>query len=199
VRAAPTADHRTAASTGVWVGVATIVMSFAAYTSALVVRQGASGDWLHFRLPPILYLNTALLIASSLTLELGRRSALRGRPRPDAHVISFPAPVWRTAAWVDGTLVFGALFVLGQLVAWRQLAAQGLYLATNPSSAFFYILTALHALHLLGGVVGLLYVRNRLRSDGGPGVGPAFGAASLYWHFMTLLWIYLLVLLAVRL
>jgi cytochrome c oxidase subunit 3 len=189
----------TPASTGVWVGVATISMSFAAYTSALVVRQGASGDWLHFRLPPILYLNTAFLLASSLTLELGRRSYVRGRLRPAADVIAFPAPVSRTAAWLHATLALGVLFVLGQLIAWRELAHQGLYLATNPSSAFFYILTALHALHLLGGVGGLLYARHRRSPGIAPSGGAVLGAASVYWHFLTVLWVYVLLLLAVRL
>ena len=188
-----------AASTGVWIAVATISMSFAAYTSALVVRQGASGDWLHFRLPSILWLNTALILASSVTLDGGRRNHRRGGGDPSGGVLALPGPVSRTARWIDVTLALGILFLAGQLVAWRQLAGQGLYLATNPSSAFFYILTALHGLHLLGGFAGLLYVRQRLRRGATLAAGPALGAATLYWHFMAVLWLYLLVLLAVRL
>ena len=196
----PAAPRPTAASTGVWVGVATISMSFAAYTSALVVRQGASADWLHFRLPSLLYLNTALIAASSATLELARRNHGSGRAQPAGDVVVLPGPVSRTAWWLDITLALGALFLLGQLLAWRQLARQGLFLATNPSSAFFYILTALHGLHLLGGLVGLLHVRYRLRRGDAPALAaPALGAASLYWHFMAVLWLYLLLLLAVRL
>lgn len=194
-------------STGVWVGVATISMSFAAYTSALVVRQGASGDWLHFRLPSILYANTLLLVASSVTLEIARRNHVHGGATREAGVLGLPGPLSRTVGWLDATLALGLLFVAGQLLAWRQLAAEGLYLATNPSSAFFYILTALHALHLLGGVAGLLYVRRRLRSANAVTTGyrlPAAGSAplvagTLYWHFMGVLWVYLLLLLAVRL
>jgi cytochrome c oxidase subunit III len=177
------------ARTGVWIGIAAITMSFAAYTSALVVRQGATPDWQHFRLPPILYLNTLLLLASSGTLERGR-----GLMRKEAR--------WRTAstsrgpAWLLLTLVLGLLFIVGQVVAWRDLAAQGLFLNTNPSSSFFYVFTALHALHLLGGVTALGYVLARLyASVAGPGLG-ALDATSLYWHFMDVLWLYLLAVLA---
>jgi cytochrome c oxidase subunit 3 len=176
------AAHPTAPTTGVWVGVATISMSFAAYTSALVVRQGMGTDWLHFALPSILYLDTLLLLASSVTLELGRRNQAS-----------------RTGTWLTATLLLGVLFLVGQVVAWRQLAGQGLFLATNPSSAFFYILTALHALHLLGGLGGLLYARRRLQRSGPAGAGPALSAASLYWHFMAVLWVLILLLLLVRL
>jgi cytochrome c oxidase subunit III len=177
-----------AARTGVWIGIAAVTMSFAAYTSALIVRQGATPDWRHFQLPPILYLNTLLLLSSSGTLERGRRSILREAP-------------WRTPAtsqglaWLTLTLGLGLLFLAGQVFAWRDLAAQGLYLSTNPSSGFFYVFTALHALHLLGGVTALGYVLSRLRSSMAPPPSSALEATSLYWHFMDVLWLYVLVLL----
>jgi cytochrome c oxidase subunit III len=191
-------QRTTAANTGVWIAVAAISMSFAAYTSAMVVRQGAGSDWLHFRLPPILYLNTLLIIASSVTLERGRRNHTPGRTA-DGDVLALPGPVTRTTTWIDVTFVLGLLFLAGQLIAWRQLAGEGLFLATNPSSAFFYILTALHGLHLLGGLGGLAYVRRRLRHRPVLAAGPALGAATRYWHFIALLWLYLLLLLVVRL
>jgi cytochrome c oxidase subunit 3 len=191
--------HTTAASTGVWVGVATISMSFAAYTSAMVMRQMGSGDWLHFRLPSILYLNTLLIVASSVTMELARRNHAHGPIGPDSDVIVLPGPVSRTSRWINVTLALGLLFLAGQVVAWRQLAGQGLFLATSPSSAFFYILTGLHGLHLLGGLGGLLYVRHRLQRGPAVDAGPVLGAGALYWHFMTVLWVYLLLLLVVRL
>lgn len=197
---APRGSERPATpTTGVWVAVAAIAMSFAAYTSALVVRQGAGGDWLHFRLPSILWLNSALILASSATLEAARRNHARGSAAAGSGVLALPGPVSRTAGWLDATLASGILFLAGQLVAWRQLAGEGLFLATNPSSAFFYILTALHGLHLMGGLAGLLYVRGRLRRGPALAAGPALGAATLYWHFMAVLWLYLLVLLVVRL
>ena len=81
----------------------------------------------------------------------------------------------------------------------RELAAQGLYLSTNPSSAFFYVFTALHALHLLGGVAALGYVMGRLHASVAGLPAAALEAASLYWHFMGVLWLYLLLVLALRL
>lgn len=178
------------AETGVWIGIATISMSFAALTSALVVRQGASSDWQHFQLPPILYLNTLVLFLSSCTLELSRRRVAAGVP----DVVLPPQGLH----WLQITLALGLLFVVGQLLAWRSLAAQGLFLATNPSSSFFYVFTALHGLHLLGGVAGLTYVLHRLTRTARPGTRSALGAASLYWHFMGVLWLYLLSILVIR-
>lgn len=182
----------TPARTGVWIGIGAIVMSFGAYTSALVVRQGAAPDWHHLVLPRLLYLNTLLLLASSGTLERGRRelsSLWAGGPFADARGVS----------WLWGTLALGLLFIAGQVVAWRQLAGQGLFLATNPNSAFFYVLTALHALHLLGGVIALGYMIRRVRATPGQSTAAALDAVSLYWHFMGVLWLYLLLLLALRL
>ncbi len=168
------------AETGVWIGIATISMSFAALTSAMMVRGSGAADWQHFRLPSILYFNTLVLVASSVTLETARRRVAPG--------------------WVRVTLGLGALFVAGQVAAWRQLAAQGLFLATSPSSSFFYVFTALHGLHVLGGVAGLVYVLRRLRPPRAAGSAPpsALGAATLYWHFMDVLWVYLLILLTTR-
>jgi len=87
----------------------------------------------------------------------------------------------------------GLLFVAGQYIAWQQLRAEGLFLATNPSSSFFYLLTAIHALHVLGGLGGLTRVvhkfnRSTLRKS-------TLDATSHYWHFMDALWVYLMFLL----
>ena len=169
------------ARTGVWVGIAAITMSFTAYTSALIVRQGSGGDWQHVALPKILFLNTLFLLASSGTLETARRRVAAGRAG---------------GAWVAGTLILGLGFLVGQLVAWRQLAAAGLYLSSNPASDFFYVFTALHGLHLLGGVAALGYLFARLRAE--PARAP-MGAVALYWHFMGVLWLYLLLILVTRL
>jgi cytochrome c oxidase subunit 3 len=176
------------ARTGVWIGIAAITMSFAAYTSAFIVRQGGATDWQHIALPPILYLNTLVLLASSATLRHGRRLM-----ELDAQ--------WRVPAasrgvtWLRLTLGLGLLFLAGQIVAWRQLAAEGLYLSTSPSSGFFYVLTALHGLHLLGGIIALVYALRRVRvSRPLPPTG-VLDATAVYWHFMDALWVYLLLLL----
>ena len=178
------------ASTGIWVALAAITMSFAALTSALVVRKGGAPDWRHFTLPSILYLNTLVLLASSVTLEISRR-------RVAAFMGGLRSRVANPARWLYITLCLGLLFVAGQYAAWRQLSAQGLYLATNPSSSFFYVFTAAHALHVLGGLGGLARVIRKLnqfvlrRST--------LDATSRYWHFMDVLWVYLLVLLLMKL
>src|SRR5512146_1517805 len=139
------------ARTGVWVGIAAISMAFAAFTSALLVRQGAAPDWHHFALPRILYVNTAILLLSSGTMALAaRRLGAAWELAADRP----PGAVGTGAGltWLVLTLGLGLLFVGGQLLAWRSLAAQGLFLATNPSSSFFYVFTAAHAVHLLGGI-----------------------------------------------
>lgn len=170
---------------GVWMFLATVTMLFAAFTSAYIVR-GAGSDWHPFVLPPVLWLNTGLLAASSLALELGRRSANRAR--------------WRGArAGLVWAMLFGCGFLVGQVVGWRQLAAQGIYVPTSPHSSFFYMLTGVHALHLCAGLLVLLVGVIRVTSPGGRNTGPTIGyvrLATTFWHFFGVLWIYLFALLA---
>ncbi|MGA9390496.1 MAG: cytochrome c oxidase subunit 3 [Candidatus Sulfotelmatobacter sp.] len=178
------------ASTGIWVGLAAITMTFAAFTSALIVRQGAAPDWQHFPLPSILYLDSLIIIASSITLEIARRQIARFMA---AEKIQGTAP----ARWLYITLFLGLLFVAGQTFAWVQLRSEGFGLATNISYSFFYVLTVAHATHLLGGLGGLVRVIGKvnhsvLRRS-------TLDATSLYWHFMGALWLYLLLLLWMKL
>ncbi len=178
-----------ASSSAIWVFIASICMSFAALTSALIVRQGASTDWRHITLPSVLFLSTLMLLSSSFMLDVARRrvAAFMNGTEKEAGVAKL---------WLYATLGLGLLFVAGQYMAWLQLRSQGLYLATNPNSSFFYVLTAIHALHVLGGLGGLLRVirkfgRSTLRRS-------TLTATSYYWHFMGVLWIYLFVLLWVK-
>jgi cytochrome c oxidase subunit 3 len=187
---APSGDLRTTdafspppAGTAVWVAIAAITMFFAAFTSALVVRKGGAPDWRHLTLPAILYANTAVLLASSFTLHAARK-------RVGAFMSGKAASPQGPARWLQATLALGLLFVAGQFVAWLQLRSQGLYLASSPNSSFFYVFTTLHAVHVLGGLVGLFYIIHRfnnrsLRKS-------SLDAASYYWHFMDVLWLYLL-------
>ncbi len=177
-------------STGIWVVMASIAMSFAAFTSALIVRQGGANDWRHLTLPGILYLNTLILIASSVALELARRQV-------GAFMKERPAEAAKPTLWLYVTLLLGLLFVAGQYVAWMQLRAQGLYLATNPNSSFFYVLTVIHALHVSGGLGGLVRVTFKLNHS--TLRKSTLDATSHYWHFMDGLWIYLLVVLWMKL
>src|SRR5262249_47656862 len=113
-----------APSTGIWIALAAITMTFAAFTSAMVVRQGSGNDWRHFSFPIILYFNTAVLITSSLTLQIGRRRFSNSNPKNESHSVF-------TALY--GTLILGCTFVIGQIAAWQQLRSEGLYLANAPS------------------------------------------------------------------
>jgi cytochrome c oxidase subunit III len=178
------------ASTGIWVVLASITMTFAAFTSALIVRQGGATDWKHLALPPILYLNTLILIASSVTLEVARR-------RVGAYMKGPRDQVALPARWLYVTLCLGLLFVAGQYVAWQQLRAQGLFLATNPNSSFFYVLTGIHAIHVSGGLGALARVIRRLNKS--VLRKSTLDATSHYWHFMGALWVYLLLLLWMKL
>ena len=177
------------ASTGIWVGLAAITMTFAAFTSALIVRQGGSSDWQHFTLPSILYFNSLIIVASSVTLEISRRQISTFMVARNQGI----AP----SRWLYITLALGLVFVTGQIFAWLQLKSQGFGLATNISYSFFYVLTVAHAVHLLGGLGGLIRVISKvnhsvLRRS-------TLNATSLYWHFMGALWLYLLLLLWMKL
>jgi cytochrome c oxidase subunit 3 len=180
------------ARTGIWVGLAAITMSFAAFTSALFVRQSSATDWHHLAIPRLMFVNTAVLLASSVTLEAARR-----------RVASFMrnAGVSRGVAlrWIEATLGLGLLFVAGQYAVWLRLRAEGLYLSTNPNSSFFYVLTVVHALHVLGGLGGLTRVVYKLRRPVLSLRRSTLDATSYYWHFMGILWLYVLMVVWIKL
>jgi cytochrome c oxidase subunit 3 len=169
--------------TGITLDIVSILMFFMALASAFLVRRGTSGDWIPVHLPAVLWINTLALVASSVTLELARRALVR------LNLSGF-RNLWTV------TTVLGVLFLIGQLVAWRQLVAQGVFMASNPASSFFYIFTATHGLHLLGGVGALLYVLVRKFDHTSIELPTAAEVASYYWHFMDGLWIFLLALLS---
>jgi cytochrome c oxidase subunit 3 len=169
--------------TVVWVLMIPIVMLFAGLTSSLVVRKGISDDWISIQIPTLLWLNTLVLLLSSAALETARRALKRARH--DSFRV-----------WLGITAALGTLFLLGQIAAWRELAAQGMFLSSNPSSSFFYVLTASHGAHLIGGMVALTYLTIRVfRNQFGSRRRSALKATAVYWHFMDGLWIYLMALL----
>ncbi|MDQ1613161.1 MAG: cytochrome c oxidase subunit [Pyrinomonadaceae bacterium] len=173
---------------GMWLVLSAILMMFAALSSAYVFRSTRTQQgWQAFSVPSMLWVSTALLLASSATIEVARRALRRGARE-----------VYRR--WLVLSLALGFGFLVAQLLAWRGLVGQGIYLATNPHSSFFYLLTGLHALHLFGGIVGLCYLMLRGRRDttasGAAGKQLArVDAVGLYWHFMDGLWVYLFALL----
>src|ERR1700722_9580387 len=168
--------------TAIQLALAGIVMFFMALTSSFLVRKGLGDDWVSFTLPRILWANTLVLLASSGAIQFAR-----------ARLRSGDTEGFRR--WWAITTALGVLFLVGQFAAWRQLAAQGVFLVTNPSSSFFYLLTALHGLHLLGGIVALLYVTYRPWQRSRITQSTAADLVSIYWHFMDGLWIFLFALL----
>jgi cytochrome c oxidase subunit 3 len=179
--------------TGIWVGLAAIAMSFAALTSALYVREGSGySDWTHISLPPILWFNTLALVLSSITLE-------RARHRVAAFMRGQQSNRSVPMLWLNLTMLLGLVFVVGQYFAWLKLRSEGLYLPTNPNSSFFYVLTGVHVIHVLGGLGGLSRVMLKFRSATSPLRRSTIDATSYYWHFMGLLWIYLLFILWLKL
>ena len=174
---------------GVLVGIASILMMFTALASAYIVRSGmpASVDWQTGAVPSFVYLSTGLILVSSLTFS--RAKSALGHSEEAAYRL-----------WLTVTLLLGLGFLAAQLLAWRQLVAAGVYLASNPHSSFFYVLTGLHGLHLLGGIMALGFlVAYARRGAGGPeaeakrrGLTDVVG---IYWHFMDALWVFLFLLL----
>ena len=145
----------------------TVTMLFAGFTSAYLIRRAGS-DWVKIELPGLVWGNTSILLVSSFAIEV----ACRGR----------------SLKWLRRSLILGMLFLAGQILAWQQLASSGTGLGSNPHASFFYTLTAVHGLHLIGGLgimVGVL-----LRSS-------AWRVCANYWHFMSLVWAYVLILLLV--
>lgn len=169
-------------STAITIALVSILMFFMALASAFIVLRRGSDVWVSVHLPPILLANTVILLASSFTLEAARRRLAL------ADVSGF------RKFWLL-TTGLGILFVAGQLIAWRQLVAQGVYIASNQASSFFYIFTGAHAVHLLGGVGALLYVSFRKSDQKRISLNTAAEIASYYWHFMDGLWVFLLALL----
>jgi cytochrome c oxidase subunit III len=191
------------ARVGLVVGLTGIVMIFISFTSAYVVRQGLPTldprtnlllhDWFPVPLPRLLLVNTGVLLISTVTMELARRKAALAQL---AGVPGVSVDAEEKISLLALTVVLGLSFLIGQWMVWRELAASGFYVSSSPSSSFVYLLTGMHGVHLFGGVVAMLTA----------GVGsvlswPAYSQSivvdvtSWYWHFMALLWIYILCLL----
>ena len=192
---------------GLLVALTPVLMLFVSFTSAYVVRQGLPSldprtatlirDWIPVTLPKLLLINTLVLVLSSVFMELARRQT-----RSQAGLVSVAIPERVSASermsvpWLSLTLVLGLVFLFGQWMAWKQLAANGFYVATTPSSSFIYLLTGTHAVHLMGGVLAL-FVAGMASL-----LGRSLATRSIvvdvtawYWHFMAGLWIYILCLL----
>ena len=192
---------------GLLVGSTGILMIFISFSSAYIVRQGLPTfdpstntlvrDWFPVRLPGLLFINTFVLLLSSGAMELARRQVMREAAQ--ASVGSARGVRMGSEGkipWLGLTVLLGLSFLVGQWTVWQRLAASGFYVSTNPSSSFVYLLTGTHGVHLLGGILALLVagaaaiLRRPVESR-----AIVLDVASWYWHFMTVLWVYVLCLL----
>jgi cytochrome c oxidase subunit 3 len=168
--------------TAILLGMVSICMFFMALSAAFLVRKTGE-DWINFRLPTIIWVNTIVLLTSSVTINLARR-------RLALNDLSGFKLMWRA------TTALGVAFLVGQVVAWRDLVQMGFYVGSNPSSSFFYVFTAAHAAHLIGGILALFYVLFRdFRKTARLSLPIAAEVTSYYWHFMDGLWLFLVALL----
>jgi cytochrome c oxidase subunit 3 len=203
-------DYRTRlrrARLGLFVALTPVLMLFVSFTSAYLVRQGLPTldphtnqlvrDWIPVRLPNLLLLNTGVLLLSTASMELARRHMKR-----EAAVsasASLPGVVRKdeiSTPWLVSTVLLGICFLIGQWQAWRELAGNGFYVSTTASSSFIYLLTGAHAIHLLGGILALFVACGAAllhRPAGARNI--VVDVTAWYWHFMALLWVYLLCLL----
>ena len=181
------------------------LMFFIALVTVFFVSQSSGhfdatnhyvNDWLPTRVPPILWLNTAVLLLSSVSMEIARR-----RMFEESHAmeewLGIGRPTSRRAMpWLFATIVFGSLFLIGQAVAWHQLSTENVLFATSQSSHFFYLITYTHAIHLflglglLFGALYSLYVSRQMESR-----QIFVDCAAWYWHCMGVFWIFLFTLL----
>ena len=159
-----------------------ILMFFMAMVAAFLVLRHTSARWAAFQIPALLWFNTAILLASSASLEVARKRQTLSDEK------GFKA-FWMV------TTILGIVFVVGQIVAWRELVARGIHGSASLAVAFFYVFTVAHAVHLFGGICALLYVGLRKFRHSEMTRVAAAEVASYYWHFMDGLWVFLFVLL----
>ena len=163
-----TAQQRTACNRTLLAAlIATVVMLFTGFAAAYLERSTSGETWTRIKLPPIVLFSTVVLVASSVVLEWSRRRDGKG---------------------LKLAIALGFVFVVGQTIAFFQLRDEGVFISSNPHAAFFYLLTGLHALHVVGGMIALLAAAKK---------PTALPFARTFWHFMGGVWIYVLMVLTV--
>ncbi|MCP9235468.1 cytochrome c oxidase subunit 3 [Lewinella sp. JB7] len=170
-----------------YIGLASLVMMFIALTSAYIVRR-ASGNWLEFSIPGIFYVNTLVIIVSSITLHFAYRAFKReaGAAYKNLLTVSF---------------ILGIAFLVMQYLGWEELAAQGVPLKINPAGDFVYAISWLHALHVVGGIAALavaLVFAYAIRLKRTPARQLRLELTITYWHFVDALWVYLIIFLSLQ-
>ncbi len=167
-----------------WIALASIVMMFAGLTSAYIVKRNLS-NWITFDLPIIFWYSTAIIILSSITIIISR-NAFRQREMKTYR------------RWLVVTLILGIAFVFLQYVGFTRLWQSGITLTRNVSFSFLYIIVGLHALHVVAGVIALIIILVKAFSIKNKNYSPVqIDLMNTYWHFVDLLWIYLLLFLVI--
>jgi cytochrome c oxidase subunit 3 len=166
-----------------WVALASIVMMFAALSSIYIFSR--AGDSTPVRMPRMFLLSTGAIVISSFSFETAKRSLSQGRQG-------------RSFRWLLLTLLLGLTFIVFQLLGWRELASQGVYLSGHPRSSFFYLFTGVHGVHVLGGIGALAFLLTRFRLNQAiieDRTEITAQLVSFYWHTMDALWLWLFLLL----
>ena len=168
---------------GMWLFMASVLMLFISLTSAYIVRQ-AEGNWLYFDLPNLFLISSIVIVASSITIQLGFWAAKKDN-------------LERVKIMVSLTTILGLAFLVIQYLGWKDLVANSIYLVGNPSGSFLYIITGLHALHIVSAIVYLLIVLNAAFKEKIHAKNMArMEMCTTYWHFLGVLWLYLFVFLS---
>ena len=169
-----------------WVVLAAVLMMFAALSSVYIMSSEEQRQ--RVAMPSMFFVSTGLILVSSVTFHEAKRSLQRDRPRSYLR-------------WLLATLALGIGFLGSQLVAWRELARSGVYFAGHPRSTFFYLATALHGAHLVGGIGLVMYLVYRRVRPGwllhGDKNSTWHGVVGLYWHTMDGIWVWLFLLLLI--
>ena len=171
-----------------WIAMVSMTMLFAAFTSAYIVRK-AAGNWDEYRLPDVFAISTLVILISSIALQWSKVSL----NRDNAFSYKFGLGL---------TLALGLLFVILQYTGWQDLASYGVYIDGNPSGSFLYVITGTHVVHVVGGIVILIFafidailnysgVVRSLVYETSPGKKFRMRLISTYWHFVGILWLYL--------
>jgi cytochrome c oxidase subunit III len=167
-----------------WIGLASIIMMFAGFSSAYIVKRNQA-NWLTFDIPLVFWYSTGVIILSSITLMLSRKAFLNRQMK-------------QYKSWLGVTTLLGFVFVLMQYFGFVQLWDSGITITRNVSFSFLYVIVAVHALHVLGGVVALLiYYVKSFRTKTKIYNSLSIDLMSTYWHFVDFLWLYLLIFLVV--
>ena len=174
---------------GMWFLLLVVMMTFGGLISAyIVISTNGVMEWQPFDLPVQVWVSTAFILASSITYKVAQKAINK-----DNQI--------RAKNWLLATTVFGGMFIASQLLAWVELVRRGVYMESNPYAGFFYILTAVHAFHVIGGIaaLGFVVLRTWDPSDKDAEVvkrQQIFTTVGWYWHFMDGLWLVLFLLLA---